>query len=124
MKSLILIFLIGFCYEFITAWFNPVTDYRDAYCGNYVCTRKYQDLDYKKMALTTSTSTYTVVVSKDVQDSVIDIAIKEKVLSVKLVNNKLIPLTIRCTGHFANDSIYLYYAPALGPQCFDYIGKM
>ena len=121
MKLLIITFLTLVSPK-IVELLSPPPDYRDAYCGNYTCKRKYQYLT-DAGALTGTTTNYTVTVSKNVADSLLNITTQEGEFIAKLRSNNFAHLTRRFFGKLANDSIYLDFIPSMGPTAFNYIGK-
>lgn len=126
MKKIITLSIVGFV---ICTAFNYsvvlLTDYRDAYTGNYFCTRSCERMKTSPNDLnTTTTDTLTIAVAKDALDSIMNITIGQSTLQVKLKNNTLHPYTAgsRFGGKFfATDSIS-FMSSGLGNLC-SYRGK-
>ncbi len=118
MKTLIYILIIWLSYKPINNLLKP-SDYRDAYCGNYSGKRIHKYLSSGTIHL--DTINYTIAISKNGSDSLINIETTENVFVGKLTNHKVIGN--KYYSFFSNDSIYLTYIPSLGPNYYKYIGK-
>jgi len=102
------------------------TDYRDTYVGAYNCTRKCQVLNSDYTELSYVTSDATVVISKNTQDSILNILIGGKTLQAKLKNGvmRFSEKGVRTTGKFfSTDSISFSTSSGLGPNECIYKGK-
>ena len=126
MKNILLI-VSGFI--LLTA-FNtrPVllTDYRDAYTGTYFCTRLCSSLKTEGGGRTTKIDTISIIVSKDVKDSILQINLGQQVLKVRVANKKMRTISSNyryfAGTFFAKDSINFSFIPALSIS-YNYIGK-
>jgi len=107
---------------------NPkyITDYRDAYVGNYVCSRTHRYLNDAGTALVNDVTTYTIGIQKDSGDSLMSIALNEGTFVLKFVPPDLgtDSNNIRVSGNFfASDSIFIKFRLGKGPDGSFYIGK-
>lgn len=118
MKILIYSFILWLSYEPIINLFKP-TDYRDSYCGNYSGKRIYKYISSGTIHI--DTTNYTVAISKNGSDSLINIETIENVFVGKLANNKV--MGNKYYAIFSNDSIYFTFIPSSGPISYKYIGK-
>jgi hypothetical protein len=75
------------------------TDYRDAFCGNYTSTRYYSYVDTDEK-LHGTTSTYTIVISKNTADSSLNITTREGLFIAKLKNHTFSLPAKRFYGNF------------------------
>lgn len=107
------------CFSISSFFTTKPTDYRDGYCGNYACKRIHKYLTTDEIHL--DTTNFTVNISKNNTDSLINIETAECMYVAKLANNKVIGKNYHAV--FSNDSLYFTYTPSMGPRSFRYIGK-
>jgi hypothetical protein len=119
-SSIFILTLAGFLFFSFSK--VPVGDYRDSYCGTYICKCVFTHLNQDYTALLSDTSNAVLVVQKNVMDSMIDIITPSRTLSVKL-NAGLSYYGSRAAGNFSGDSLYLKFKPSHGPQTWKYFGK-
>ncbi len=103
-----------------------LTDYRDAYVGNYSCNSVCQGLNSDLTAITYKTNTITLNLSKDPLDSIMKVSIGKEIYKVKLVSSKLCsyPSGKTWAGSFyAGDSIWFVKSTSLSPNDCKYVGK-
>ena len=120
MKTLIITFFILFSIKIYDSYFRSI-DYRDTVCGNYASKRTYKFLNASN-TVTATTTNFTVAVSKNAVDSMLNIDTQEGTFQVKLRGTNFFGVQ-RTFGKFSNDSIYMKFIPSLGPDAYTYIGK-
>lgn len=125
MKKIIAVSMLGFIIS--TAFNKPailLSDYRDAYTGNYFCTRSCERMKTSPNASTTYTDTLTIGVAKDALDSILKITIGQSTYRAKLKNNTLHPYTAgaRFGGKFFSTDSISFMSSGLGNLC-SYRGK-
>jgi len=127
MKKILLLFGISFI---ICSAFNKplvlITDYRDAYIGNYYCKSKCQVLNSTNTELNTNVDTLTVVITKEFTDSILKVTIRQNSFQMKLRNNNMYPYPSgrHISGKFFSmDSIHINLSPGRMPNTCTYRGK-
>ncbi len=106
----------------IFSFSKPITvDYRDNYCGSYVCKSVFTHMNQELTGLINDTSTATIVVQKNTEDSIIDIITPIRTLNVKVRSGIYYAFQIK--GRFFGDSLYLKDKPSHGPTTWTYFGK-
>ena len=125
MKKIILFIAASFiiCTAFMSSAFRVlVTDYRDAYIGNYFCNRSCQRI---RTEPATISDTITISVAKDPLDSILKITAGQNIFRAKLKNNSLLPYPASAPlggKFFATDSLTFHSSAGLGHVCI-FIGK-
>jgi hypothetical protein len=124
MKKLMVLSIAGFIV--LTAFNTPApADYRDAYTGTYFCKQKSNTSSNGNRESVITVDTISIVITKDVLDSVLQINLGHQTIKVKLINKTLQAFPIY--GHyggsfFAADSIDFYFAPGR-ISSYHYTGK-
>lgn len=121
MKTILIFFIALLSVKFYDSFYKP-TDYRDAYCGNYSCIKKHSHL-ISSTTLTMTTNNYTITISKNQTDSLLNIETQEGLFVAKLVGNDFLNRTNRFSGNFKIDSVFILFSPSAGPNSYKYIGK-
>ena len=100
-----------------------ISDYRDAYTGNYLCSLNSTIVMPADPPIVTS-GTVIITVTKDVQDSVVQLSVGSNLLKFKLKNNHLLAFPEGRWGgrFFASDSILLNSSYGRASSSY-YIGK-
>lgn len=116
---IVLVFILS------TAFLSP-TDYRDNYTGYYDCVSKCQvsSEDYSKISY--AYGSLEVLVTKNEEDSLLDITINEQKIVVRLENGIMYPAGMNKYSHgkfFASDSIVITQSTGRAPSACTYRGK-
>jgi hypothetical protein len=125
MKIIIIVLLSIFSFENIERN-KAIVDFRDQYCGNYICKRRYYSPNYTMTKMDKKSSSYTVNVSKHINDSTITITTQEGNFNLKYKNNEFSGIVneTRCWLKFkASDSVFINIKTGLTPVWSNYYGK-
>ena len=129
MRKFIIFGVVGFviCTAFTKQ--NPIitNDYRDAYTGTYFCKQSNSQRSgkYNQEVNISSSDTNSIIVIKDVLDSILQINVGKEIIKVKLRNKTLqaFPSGGHYKGNFySTDSINFYFASSRAISC-SYKGK-
>lgn len=104
-----------------------VTDYRDAYAGNYMCKRTYTNVNNAHTALVTQNGTRVISVTKSATDSMMEISTGDGTFMLKFRPPSLINTlsgSLTYGNFFASDSILLNFIPSkMAPVSYIYRGR-
>ena len=117
MKKITTLGLLMIC---LCTSFKPVsqklflTDYRDTYTGTYACKSYNVDYSVSNQDNKLTMGTANIVITKDAQDSILQLAIGGLVLKTKLISVGLQPYPLggKYGGRFfSTDSLSFFYTP-------------
>jgi hypothetical protein len=127
MKKLLIYKLTILSMPFVLGGFTLFpSDYRDSYVGNYLCYRSCQILSSNATRLEGRNDTITIHVTKNIEDSILNLRIAGNLITAKLVSNKLIAQGSNrsCGGSFSNsDSIKFSLSIGRAANFCSYLGK-
>jgi len=104
--------IIGLTTVVLCLSFSNTIDYRDVYVGRFLCNQTCREVNYARSGFDVIKDTVTLVITKDVEDSILNIKLHNNVYKIKLKNNVMYPFSSKGhhSGKFYNaDSLVFAY---------------